>query len=254
MGAYTHLGLRMNDGRKYGNRLSRDTYAQINKHNSLKIPQTPENEAIRAAQNGQFEDEAHTTYTDEWCIQHLDDALRNFDLNMRYFTTLDVDEFQAAVETLSELVPGLKAVEDLHEYDDFGGLYVMVLDEYKQVYIGVTFGSLPKRIREHWTGSKPFDRLIFGLPTTSVLSIDSFRALDTTRVFAARSEEPYTLERELVAEFPAKFVLNRMDGGRFEGKFSFLTTFPFDRMRDLEPTSPSETSSQPASSAIRSTH
>lgn len=53
----------------------------------------------------------------------------------------------------------------------------MVLDEYRQVYIGATSESAgtAERIRQHWSGQKQFDRLLAGSVETSVLSIDSFR-------------------------------------------------------------------------------
>ncbi|WP_091227261.1 hypothetical protein [Microbacterium sp. 3J1] len=72
-------------------------------------------------------------------------------------------------------------VTDLTQWDGVGGLYIMVLAEYRQVYVGATssFTGIAKRIRQHWTNQKQFDRLIWGDVDTSILSIDSFRALDT---------------------------------------------------------------------------
>lgn len=42
----------------------------------------------------------------------------------------------------------------------------MVLDEYRQAYVGATDAcvGIQKRIKQHWTGTKPFDRLIWGDP------------------------------------------------------------------------------------------
>ncbi|CAI3796766.1 hypothetical protein NKCBBBOE_01658 [Pseudarthrobacter sp. MM222] len=42
------------------------------------------------------------------------------------------------------------------------------------------------RIKRHWSGTKQFDRLIFGTKESSILSIDSFWPLDTMRIFAPK--------------------------------------------------------------------
>ena len=48
----------------------------------------------------------------------------------------------------------------------------------------------------------------------SKFSIDSFRALDTTRIFVAKSSTLYDLEDEYIHGFSRMFVLNRVQGGR----------------------------------------
>ena len=50
------------------------------------------------------------------------------------------------------------------------------------MYIGIS-NDIKKRILTHWGSKKDFDRLLFGKKENSVLSIDSFGALDTTRIF-----------------------------------------------------------------------
>lgn len=56
---------------------------------------------------------------------------------------------------------GFEGVADLNEYDNNSGYYMLVLDKYKQIYIGTMY-NIKKRIREHWVKRRPFDRLIFG--------------------------------------------------------------------------------------------
>ncbi|WP_230100450.1 hypothetical protein [Microbacterium sp. Bi98] len=106
-------------------------------------------------------------------------------------------------------------VTDLTKWDGVPGLYIMVLDEFAQVYVGVANSStgIAKRIRQHWTNQKQFDRLIWGDVTSSILSIDSFRALDTTRIFALKTEHTFDDENPLLEQFPRKFTLNRVMGG-----------------------------------------
>ena len=65
----------------------------------------------------------------------------------------------------------------------------------------------------HWSKTKPFDRLIFGTIETSILSIDSFRALDTTRIFVATNDHTYLKENVYINSFDQKYVLNRTAGG-----------------------------------------
>lgn len=70
----------------------------------------------------------------------------------------------------------LRPVTDLRSYDGDEGVYVMVLDGYRQAYFGQVT-DIRKRIKRHWSGSKQFDRLIWRAVEESVLSVDSFRAL-----------------------------------------------------------------------------
>lgn len=162
--------------------------------------------------------------TDEWSEAQRVDALANYDLNMAFFASLDRDEFEAALQAGVESLDGMVEVTDLTQWHGVPGLYVMVLDEYRQVYVGgageVT--GVAKRIRQHWTYQKQFDRLLWGSAETSILSIDSFRALDTTRIFARRTHTPFDDEDFLLRQFPPKFTLNRIIGGRDAVRFAGL--------------------------------
>ena len=89
----------------------------------------------------------------------------------------------------------------------------MVLDEYKQVYIGKTT-DIRKRIMQHWSRIKPFDRTLFPMYAyeKSGFSIDFFRALDTTRIFVWKKHIVEGLEEELIGNFPKSFCTNRIGG------------------------------------------
>lgn len=91
----------------------------------------------------------------------------------------------------------------------------MVLDHYNQAYVGVSSsrGGIKARIRQHWSTNTPFDRLLFGEVDDSTLSIGSFRALGTTRIFASVVRDPLSLEDKVIRSLPKKFVLNRIRGG-----------------------------------------
>jgi len=86
-----------------------------------------------------------------------------------------------------------------------------VFDKYQQVYVGQS-GNIHARIKKHWSGTKAFDRLLCGATEELVLSIDSFRCLDTTRIFAARTTRVDNLERKILSTLPKEYVLNRVSG------------------------------------------
>jgi hypothetical protein len=140
-------------------------------------------------------------------------ALENFDLNMAFFAQIPQESFDEALDELLRKNKRLRPVTDLKSLDGEWGVYVLVLDEYRQAYIGQSAWDMRKRIKAHWTGTKQFDRLLWGGVEESVKSIDSFRALDTTRIFASRAINYDALEERLVRTFPPDYLLNRIHGG-----------------------------------------
>lgn len=158
-----------------------------------------------------FADEEH--YSDEWVEKHYKDCMKNFDLNMKYFESLDYNDFDKKLELFVKKNKFIEA----NNLDDLviSGIYILVLDKYKQVYIGKS-DNIRKRILKHWSGKKEFDRLIFGRVEDSIISIDSFGALDTTRIFYKKINscfELYSSEEKYVNKFNKKYLLNRVGGG-----------------------------------------
>lgn len=211
-----HFGVAVRSLRGLGLRISRENYATISKSSSMTRMRREDNPEFWDGVDWAYEDADHRIYTDEWCEAHRVDALANYDLSMAHFASLDPAEFDDALQGAVRSIPGMVEVTDLAQWEGVPGLYIMVLDEYRQVYVGATEASvgITKRIRQHWTGRKQFDRLIWGAVETSILSIDSFRALDTTRIFALKTERSFEDENPLLEQFPAKFTLNRLRGGR----------------------------------------
>ena len=158
-----------------------------------------------------FKDKEH--YTDEFVKKHYERCMKNFDLNMKYFNSLDSNDFN---KTLNSFVTKHKFVEtkDLNELNNVSGVYILVLDEYKQVYIG-TSENIKKRIISHWNNRKDFTRLIWGDVNTSILSIDSFGAFDTTRIFYKKLGyyELFNCEERYVDKYKSKYLINRVAGG-----------------------------------------
>lgn len=199
-----HLGVVLRP-RKYQPKLIREEYAIINKKPTLPIGQSD------------IYDETGQFYSDEWCEKFRADCLYNFDLNMKYFSSLDHDDFDNALSDFVSTNGHFKRIYDLHDCDKMSGCYLMVLDEYNQVYIGIS-NDIKRRIQQHWDTTKSFDRLLFpwsGI-TTSILSIDSFRALDTTRLYVCCTDDYFDVEEDCIEHFPQKFILNRIPGGRIE--------------------------------------
>lgn len=217
-----HFGERLRAS-KYGYRLVRDQYAVPNKTNSTWEPRELRGDALWAAHAWMYEDEDHRIYSDEFCDLQREAALENFDLNMAFFRQLSGRDFLEALNSFVGSYSRLQPVTELAALDGVEGVYVMVLDRYKQVYIGQA-SDMRLRIKRHWAGTKQFDRLIFPDKETSVLSIDSFRALDTTRVFAVKTRRGLDLEDDMVETFPPDYLLNRVSGGRREMGSRFLLT------------------------------
>ena len=168
-----HFGVKVLEGTR-GLKLTREKYAIVNNKSSLK----PFSQDI-------YKDKERKIYSDEWCEKQLQNCLENYDLNMKYFSMLNHDEFNIEIDKFLRRNEFFGQVLDLNLYENRAGYYMMVLDEYCQIYIGTT-NDIKKRIRSHWSSSKSFDRLLFpmGAIDSSLLSIDSFRAFDTTRIFA----------------------------------------------------------------------
>lgn len=240
----THFGAPVRSTRGLGLRLSRDTYARINKRSSLSRMYREDDPEFWDAVDKDYDDAEHRIRSDAWCEAMRKAALENFDLNMAHFASLDRDEFEQALQSAVASRRGMVEVTDLTKWDGVPGIYIMVLDEYCQVYVGVANSStgIAKRIRQHWTHQKEFDRLLWGSIETSILAIDSFRALDTTRIFAVKTDQFFAGENPLLEKFPRKFALNRLMGGNDVVHLaSFLGVKAVMRTREVEdPTSESQ--------------
>ena len=57
----------------------------------------------------------------------------------------------------------------------------------------------------------------FGSKENSILSINSFRALDTTRIFVNLTSDIYVLEDKFINQMEKSYLLNRTAGGALDG-------------------------------------
>lgn len=149
MGTHKYFGVNLRVG-KWGVKLTRDNYAFINKkcttHESCtNYYEKYWGEARREQFLEIFEDETAVYYTDSWCERHREKVLMNFDLNMAYFKTLDYGEFNESIQLFLNRNNEFKEINDLNESEGKTGYYVMVLDEYYQIYIG-TSNNIKRRV------------------------------------------------------------------------------------------------------------
>lgn len=143
-------------------------------------------------------------------------AYSNFDINMKRFSDISYEDFNNYLMDFV-LKNGYEEIFDLNCCKKQSGLYIMVLDEYKQVYIGLA-KDLKTRIQQHWgrAQAKPLGKLVFGSMENSVISINSFGPLDTTRIYMRYI--PYDsvseMERDAINEYDSQYLLNRVPGGK----------------------------------------
>lgn len=230
--AVEHFGEYVRPG-KYGHRLCRDLYALPNRKPSFRFSRDMFTDRFWAESAWAYEDEDHTRHSDEYCLRQRADALENFDLNMAFFAQIPQDSFEEALTELRRKNKSLRPIVDLHSLAGADGVYMMVMDEYRQAYIGQS-SDIRARIKAHWFGTKQFDRLLWGNKHESVLSIDSFRALDNTRIFVSRTIRADYLESKLVNTFPPDYLLNRIGGGKPSGLRGLFIEAEIKR-RHLEP-------------------
>jgi hypothetical protein len=153
-------------------------------------------------------------YTDEWCKKQEKDVMENFDLNMKFFECLELNEFEKQISSFKNKYKQFVEITDLNPYMDASGYYILIVDKYKQLYVGTSI-TIGKRIRQHWNARKQFDRLLFpmGAIDKSIIPFDSFRALDITRILVYKTNKVFDIEDEYISQFDARFVGNRMSGG-----------------------------------------
>lgn len=221
-----HMGIWVNTTLP-SSRISRETYAHINNRSTIYSRSDVMLMQLRGQTPHIYIDETDGSvrYTEKYCLWYQQQCLQNFDINMQRYQELDHQDFDLV---LMKFVNGRQfqevySLEDpictIYPWEDeqniVGFVYIMVLDEYKQVYIGITERTVQNRILQHWKKKKAFDRLIWGTVKNSVISIDSFGALDTTRLFVkpyyGKFKTPLELyETKCIKTFDKRYLLNRL--------------------------------------------
>lgn len=200
-----HFGIKL-IRRKYSFKLNREEFALINTKPSL-------HKSDNLIKKEAYTDASCNQYREEWCEKYRELCLQNYDLNMKFFDLLDSKDFNNAIAIFLKKYKKFQKVENLQKYNGISGYYMMILDAYKQVYIGKS-NNIKKRIQQHWTQTKSFDRVLCPMYAVnkSCFSIDFFRALDTTRIFVWKRDLSDGVEENLIADFPKKYCTNRIGG------------------------------------------
>lgn len=229
-----HFGVWIKKSEK--NKISRENYAVINKKSSIWSHRIAK---IRKAmyktdedRKKEFDDEECRIYSDLFCDEWQEKCLINYDKNMKFFSQIPKEEFEKELTKVIEANKKLIAIHDLNQCKGMCGIYILVLDEFKQVYIGQAI-DIKRRILQHWNKCKGFDRLLWGGVNRSVLSIDCFGALDITRIFVLNTNSLNYNERSLVEKLPDHLKLNRIGGG-YTGEIDLLRVLSEWNLRPLE--------------------
>jgi hypothetical protein len=199
-------------GSRFGHRMTREFYGYPSRSPHQRMKRGIFSEDFWALTAWKYRDEDHTQFSNLFLLVNRYEALVNFDLSMEYFASLEGEEFEVALQNVLAKGRTFKPVQSLPDWDGVPGVYVLVFDGYRQFYVGQA-GDIRKRIKQHWGSRKSFDRLVYGSQYTSILPVDELRALDTTRIYAARRSDPFSLEQRVEAVANRRFCLNRMGGG-----------------------------------------
>lgn len=190
----THFGISIKN-KSDGLKLTRENFVKVNNKSSFG--------------NGKV-------YSESYIKKQIEDSLYNYDMNMEYCYSLSKEEFNKELLNFLEKADFFVETTDLTSVNEIPGYYVMVLDEYCQAYVGRA-KNIKKRIQTHWSKQKEFDRLVYGSKEKSILSIDSFRAYDTTRIFMYLTADIEGQEDIFINMLDQKYLLNRTKGGRLNG-------------------------------------
>lgn len=169
-------------------------------------------------------------FTNEKVKKYLLAVELNYELNMNCYNSLDEKDFNLHLKQQIKRFH-LKECTELNEVENISGVYVMVLDKYKQVYVGQA-KNIKQRITQHWNKRFPLSRYLLGDICSSVLAIDSFGQLDTTRIYYLHVPEENhkyditTMEGLVLSAFHPKYTINRTryDGNSKDDFTAFMKT------------------------------
>lgn len=144
----------------------------------------------------------------------INNSKKNYELNINYFNSLSHQYFLKSLEDFA-FKNKLKKISNLNDYKNSMGIYVLVLDKYKQIYIGQTTRSIKDRIIRHWKNELPLLKTPF--IKSSILPIDCFGTCDTTQIYVLECNSQKDIddvEKRLIVEFPHEYLLNKTIGGK----------------------------------------
>jgi hypothetical protein len=167
----------------------------------------------------------------------IEGTYRNYQTNIRFFQRLNKEEFNKVLDDFIKLdeMKNAKEIFNLDECKDKQGIYILVLGNYKQIYIGQTKSDLKTRIARHWKNRLPM--LKAPCIRAEILPIDCFSAKDTTRIFVIYEDndnEIDKLERKLIDLLPKDYRLNKTVGGQPQTRMDLLEKLMLKFNRDFD--------------------
>lgn len=125
----------------------------------------------------------------------------------------DISEFENVIAKLKAKYKKIEVINNLDEYANKTGIYIMILEKYKTCYVGQA-GDVRKRIKAHWSTVRGFE----------IKGIDTFKVGDTSELlfYGCTSYKMDEFEEKLIANIPMQYTLNWIKGGEMsiqEGTF-----------------------------------
>ena len=103
--------------------------------------------------------------------------------------------------------PFFTEINDLNTVNKISGIYMLILDDYKFIYIGQA-KDMKRRIMAHWSKNDYY----------SGRGIDLYKAFDTTRIYVVPASDQYIdmFEYTTTNDLDDKYKLNMFSGGTVE--------------------------------------
>ena len=159
----------------------------------------------------EYSEQKYKEYTCE-----IDRYVKNVSDNLAYFKTLSESDFN---KELARIVSKYHFVEvdDISSYKNC--LYLIVLGEYSQFYVGKSEASLKNRMRKHWNAKIiPARHLWTGGFESSRIKFDDFKMFDTTRIFVCDDIQSIISENKKEAK---------------DKRIEITNTFSIERFKDM---------------------
>lgn len=136
----------------------------------------------------------------------------------------NTEQLEEQINKIKESYPELKEIDNLDQYKEVSGIYVLVLDDYHVCYVGQA-QNIRQRVMQHWSRSNYF----------TGTGIDLFKPCDTTRIFVLTCEENEIngLEHRLVDMVEARYLLNQFAGGNVQ--YIIDNDLPFSKDTESDP-------------------
>ena len=177
--------------------------------NQFKVEFLQEVEKEHKKRTDEYSDERYKEY-----IRDIDKYVQNVSLNLKTFQKLNKNDFESEIVRIISKYHFIQ-VEDISSYKNC--LYLVVLDDYNQFYVGKSEKSLKNRMRKHWTARIiPGRHLWNGGFESSRIKFDDFKMFDTTRIFVCEDIQKIIDENKVEADDKRIEITNTFGFEHFE--------------------------------------